>query len=377
MTANHRENGPVTPRFEYYPENSSVLRSATVEEYPFTIGRGEGLQLQINSGCVSREHAQLTRTPVGFRLRDLGSTNGTRVNGQPITEVELHDGDSVAIADIELAFVCSAVGRLERMATQPLAGQQEPATAREPCSNVASLRHATEALLWQSVPLAWGSIVSRTTGAEHALTAELAGPVADYVRAQEPADAFSLPARLQQLAWRLAAELAPRRAQSRVLLARVEQPTALDADLCDTLAAAADVLPADHQLGLLLPWEWAVDSPPVMSLCAGLRQEGVCLAFESFTGGARCVDAMESATPDYLIIAENVVRGVSEQHRRLQRLEIVLASCEAAGAQTVAPAGLASDDDYACAQLGLDLVVRSGRSAAQSPDRASAEKVLA
>ena len=106
-----RENDD-RPRFEYYPANSPTLRTVYVEKLPFTIGRGEGTGLQINSTSVSREHAVLSKTSTGYQLKDLQSTNGTAINGEQVTEADLHDGDSIGIADVKLTFICSSMGPL-------------------------------------------------------------------------------------------------------------------------------------------------------------------------------------------------------------------------------------------------------------------------
>jgi hypothetical protein len=51
----------------------------------FTIGRDEGCDLVLADSTVSRVHARLEQSPDGWLLDDLGSTNGTRVNGWKVT----------------------------------------------------------------------------------------------------------------------------------------------------------------------------------------------------------------------------------------------------------------------------------------------------
>lgn len=69
-------SSPVLPL--YFPPDGT--RSA------FTIGREERCDLTIADTTVSRVHARLTRSPDGWLLADLGSTNGTRVNGWRVRE---------------------------------------------------------------------------------------------------------------------------------------------------------------------------------------------------------------------------------------------------------------------------------------------------
>jgi pSer/pThr/pTyr-binding forkhead associated (FHA) protein len=65
-----------------------------------TIGRSPSNDLVIDDPTVSAQHASLTKSPSGYRLKDLGSTNGTQINGVCITDAELKDG-----AEIRFGYV--------------------------------------------------------------------------------------------------------------------------------------------------------------------------------------------------------------------------------------------------------------------------------
>jgi hypothetical protein len=59
-----------------------------------TVGRGEGVDVQLDDPSVSRLHAELVRRGPHVYVTDLGlSSNGTRVNGRPIGRRVLSDGD--------------------------------------------------------------------------------------------------------------------------------------------------------------------------------------------------------------------------------------------------------------------------------------------
>ncbi len=73
----------------------------------FMVGRGEDCHLRPNNELVSRHHCVFTVDEFVVRLRDLGSTNGTFVNGERIRgQVILNQGDRVAIGklDFEVAI---------------------------------------------------------------------------------------------------------------------------------------------------------------------------------------------------------------------------------------------------------------------------------
>jgi pSer/pThr/pTyr-binding forkhead associated (FHA) protein len=66
------------------------LRSRTI------IGRGSDCDLVLNESEMSRRHALIENTPEGLFLRDLGSANGTFVNGSPVRDTVLKPGDQIA-----------------------------------------------------------------------------------------------------------------------------------------------------------------------------------------------------------------------------------------------------------------------------------------
>ena len=71
----------------------------------YLIGREQDCQLRPNSDLVSRHHCVFSIDDFSVRLRDLGSTNGTSVNGQRILkEVILAEGDHVIVGSLEFEF---------------------------------------------------------------------------------------------------------------------------------------------------------------------------------------------------------------------------------------------------------------------------------
>ena len=68
------------------------------------IGRSEDNQLRLLDPGVSRRHVLVMATPGGYTIRDLGSQNGTYVNGTRVDESALTDGDRITIGEINLVF---------------------------------------------------------------------------------------------------------------------------------------------------------------------------------------------------------------------------------------------------------------------------------
>jgi pSer/pThr/pTyr-binding forkhead associated (FHA) protein len=70
-----------------------------------TIGRGSGVEVVVDDPSVSHQHAALELGSGGYRIRDLGSTNGVVVNGGRVPLAELKHGDRIALGQIEFRYV--------------------------------------------------------------------------------------------------------------------------------------------------------------------------------------------------------------------------------------------------------------------------------
>jgi hypothetical protein len=69
------------------------------------LGRGSKVDIELSDASVSRRHAEISITGEVICLRDLGSTNGTRVNGKQITSwYRVRDGDEIQLGDLVLVL---------------------------------------------------------------------------------------------------------------------------------------------------------------------------------------------------------------------------------------------------------------------------------
>lgn len=73
-----------------------------------SIGRFSSNDVILYDDGVSGHHAQIEYLPSVFMVRDLDSSNGTRVNGTRYEESELRDGDIVSFGPVKCAFVTTA-----------------------------------------------------------------------------------------------------------------------------------------------------------------------------------------------------------------------------------------------------------------------------
>src|SRR5581483_272318 len=100
VAGNTTDNGPLTTdkimRAQLVPLDGGspidILKDLTV------VGRKEGCDLRLNHKSVSKMHCVIVKTDGLLLLRDLGSTNGTRVNGQRVRRAALLPNDQLSIA---------------------------------------------------------------------------------------------------------------------------------------------------------------------------------------------------------------------------------------------------------------------------------------
>ena len=83
-------------------------QSHELAEDSITVGRISDNMIEISDASVSSHHAQLTASGKEYILTDLGSTNGTRINGRQIAEGEEHKlqgGDTIFFGNIETSYL--------------------------------------------------------------------------------------------------------------------------------------------------------------------------------------------------------------------------------------------------------------------------------
>ncbi|MCC6492101.1 MAG: FHA domain-containing protein [Pirellulales bacterium] len=83
-------------------EGAKTGAKIAIKKPEFTIGRSQSCSLCAGSSAISRQHCMITRDEARVVAKDLGSRNGTLVNGQKIEgEVELASGDEIAIGPLK------------------------------------------------------------------------------------------------------------------------------------------------------------------------------------------------------------------------------------------------------------------------------------
>ncbi len=97
---------------------SGSPRPFPVTKDSIVVGRREDCDLRIALGDVSRKHCRLTFDAAGTRIEDLGSSNGTYVNGNRIQNIELEPGDTIQVGPV--VFVLQVDGQPPAADLQPI-----------------------------------------------------------------------------------------------------------------------------------------------------------------------------------------------------------------------------------------------------------------
>jgi hypothetical protein len=354
------------PCLEFYSDDGSDSHRVSIESYPFRIGRAESADLRVESVEVSREHAEITERNGMWLVRDLGSTNGTQVNGKPIQEMLLVDGDILKVAETEMTFIASAASQFQRMVTQPIQSRKVAAAPYALPPEIAAIRMMTEATLRQVIPtqlLAADSLRRGTTEAyfSPATTNAKQQPILDQPHA--------VGERYRELERMRALELAIKRTDAQRLYlavgtADIEAPHRLFSNL----KQLQGLLPRAWELGITISLPTDVDILRITEVYQDAREQELRVAFDEFQGNGAQVLHLKSLLPDYLVLAANMTNDLTSARQPLRRLESLLAACEELTIKPVLPCNESEHTVALCQEIGFDLVLTS--SARHSAPRA-------
>lgn len=93
--------------------DAAQLQAADGKRHPLqnattTLGRLPSCEVVLDDPSVSRRHARIARSDGQWTVEDLGSTNGVKINGQPVGHAQLRDGDRLELGSVALTFTLGA-----------------------------------------------------------------------------------------------------------------------------------------------------------------------------------------------------------------------------------------------------------------------------
>lgn len=343
---------PRVPFFEHQPEEGQPPHRVLMKTWPFRIGRSDKAELTIYSRRISTLHAEVVRTPTRHVLRDLGSTNGTFVNGKKIQEAWLDEGDVVHIAHKELRF-----GLMERSDEEPeptLAQHSEQQRLLRETSDLVAIlgQRAVAAVFQPIVNLADRTIIGYET------LGRVDMPDASYSIGEmlEIASARGEAPRLSRLLRETAVQ--------RIVLIR--EPLEIFFNLhpnemedLEALSLALDQMAGIRDVGhtpVLEIHESAVTDRNAMSaLRDRLHHLGIRLAYDDFGAGQSRLMELVDVPPDTLKLDITLVREIDTSERRQDLVRAIVKVLADQGIQVLAEGIEREQEAQVCQQLGCTL----------------------
>jgi pSer/pThr/pTyr-binding forkhead associated (FHA) protein len=86
-------------------EGTAGRRMHDLSDEVVTVGRGQESSIFLDDVTVSRKHAEIVHGNSGYRIRDVGSLNGTYVNRVRVDAVDLRNGDEIQVGKYRFRFV--------------------------------------------------------------------------------------------------------------------------------------------------------------------------------------------------------------------------------------------------------------------------------
>ena len=341
------------PYLEFYPEPGGRAQRVPLVQFPFRIGRSAESQYTVYSRLVSKIHAEIIRCGEAYLLRDLGSRNGTFVNGEQIAETALNHGDIIHIADMEFQFGCGPhrSARIEPSVTE-YAG-------RQPIHHSQGGKYLRELLAGRRIHTLFHPIVQLDTLVPVAY--EALGRGEHPGLPPNPIDLFRLAEQ-----HRLAPELSRLfRAQAFEDAAQLpDQPLLFlnlhpaEMDEPSVFANLPEVMPAGIRCSRLVleVHEDAVADPTRMRR---LREEakaiGCGIAYDDFGAGQSRLAELADAPPDFVKLDRKLIQDIGQSEARQEIVRTLVRVGHSLGCRLIAEGIENPDEAQVCRRLGCEL----------------------
>lgn len=337
-------------------ESRSLWRFA-LRGFPVKVGRRPGIGLNLPSPLISHEHAEIFLDGKTLRIRDLGSTNGTFING-----VRIVNGEVVALEKGDVLHFANAEFVLRRLAAGANEKQLLTRTALHldiPRQLVDRARQLNSLLRTRAVTATLQPIVD--TQSAKVVAYEILGRGASARLPQSPKELFDIATAMGVAAdlSRLfrAAGLKKLRGMSdeSVLFfnthpAEVEKP-----GLVESLHALRRALP--KKTLVLEIHEQAVTSPAIIrALRRTLHDLDIRLAYDDFGAGRGRINELIDVPPDYLKFDDTLIKGIdSAPKTKRSLLQALVQVCRESNVRTIAEGVETEGEAQTVRDIGFDL----------------------
>lgn len=328
-------------------DQGETVRHVPLYTFPFQVGRRQELALSVASKAVSGLHAELFEVAGNLVLRDLGSTNGTYLNGQPVTApIPVGEDDLIQFAD--LAF------RVRRQAAA-----NETHTVRENlCDRAMALVQFDKLMAGRAATPFFQPIVRLDSQEIQAF--EVLGR-SKLFGLESPYDMFRVAAQLnleaelsRMLRWEgISAGLAL--GEPIHLFVNTHPRELTDGALLNDLAELRKSFP-EPALTLEIHESAVTDVAQVARLKAELGALHIRLAYDDFGAGQSRLNELAACPPDCVKFDMSLIRGIDAGNvQRQQLLESLVRMVHDLGVVTLAEGVETAGEHQVCRELGFEL----------------------
>lgn len=316
------------PSLEFLIDPRRGSQRFPIEPLPFVLGRDRNANFTVPSASVSKRHAEVFEREGRFWLRDLGSRNGTSVNGVRATEICLSEGDIIHLAHSEFRFLG------DQVADGSGDSQLPPGTDQVKGKTPPSILHGRpilqEMIQARAIRVIFQPIVDLLNG--DVIAFEALGRGCSPQLSTRPADLFRLAnlcamgGELSRAFRRVAVKQSVTLPDRAALFCNLhpDEFLKLKPEEMDQLLPS---LPEGRRLVLEVHEETIADVPFLRRLRDDLKARGVGLAYDDFGAGQSRLAELAEVPPDYVKLDMRLIQGIDGKDGRR---DVVQAICELA-----------------------------------------------
>ena len=355
-------NNPLvgTPYLISFSEQDAKSTKIPLDKFPFSIGRNESCDYMIDSGRVSREHVLVLKEGNQFLLRDLDSTNGTMVNGEPIHEHTLYDGDSISVADFEIDFHPGSAASSRATMTLQMDGPSDSHSSVEAQfdNSIRAIRRFEEMCTTNTTPVQFDSILDNLTGNifGHALCSLLESGVHGFSSIENRV--LHTECRLSdriQMAHRISAlDQTKRFGENKRIFIQPNTSEIGTGQLIDLVDYLHAHLEETQTLVISIPSEAVSEIPAFREFMAKLNSFGCEIAVSNFSLSSPVLTEQSEIVPNYIEFSPAELEGLISDAGTQEYVVELTQDCAAAGISTIASEANSSVESELYKELGIN-----------------------